>query len=109
MDKEESYMSEVLTPLAYQFGIGGVGGLIAGFLAKKITKLIIIVMGLFALGLVYLGTSGIININYDKLWSAMANGLGLAGQGAEWLVGVISILPFVGSFGVGFLIGFKLG
>jgi len=102
-------MSEILSPLVYQFGIGGIGGFVAGFAAKKISKLIIIIVGLFVIGLLYLGTSGIINISYDKLWNAMADGLGLAGRGAEWLVGLISILPFMGSFVIGFLIGFKLG
>jgi len=102
-------MSEFLSPLAYQLGIGGVGGFIVGFAIKKITKLIAIIIGLFIIALLYLGTSGIISINYDKLWNATAGWLGLAGQAAEWLVGLISLLPFVGSFLVGFVLGFKLG
>ena len=102
-------MSEILSPLAYQLGIGGIGGFVVGYAFKKISKLIIVLIGLFIIALLYLGTSGIISINYDKLWDALASSLGLAGQAASWLIGLISLLPFMGSFVVGFLLGFKLG
>jgi uncharacterized membrane protein (Fun14 family) len=102
-------MSEILTPVVYQLGLGGIGGFIVGFALKKITKLFIIIIGLFVLALLYLGTNGVININYDALWTTIANGLGLAGQAASWVVGVLSLLPFIGSFAVGFLLGFKIG
>ena len=102
-------MSEILSPLAYQLGIGGVGGFVVGYAFKKISKLIIVLIGLFIIALLYLGTSGIININYQRLFDALANSLGLAREAAGWLIGLISLLPFLGSFIVGFLLGFKLG
>lgn len=102
-------MSEIIPPLAYQLGLGGIGGFIVGYTVKKISKLIIFLLGLSIIALLYLGTSGIININYDKLLSALTNALGFAGQAFEWFVGLVSLLPFVGSFFVCFLIGFKLG
>lgn len=102
-------MSEILTPFAYELGVGGVGGFIAGYALKKISKLIVVLIGLFFLVLLYLGYSGIISINYDKLLEAIGNGLGLGGQAAQWLIGIISVLPFVGSFALGFLLGFKMG
>lgn len=109
MQNEGLWMSEILSPLAYQLGIGGIGGFVVGYAFKKISKLIIVLIGVFIIALLYLGTSGIININYDKLWNAMAGWLGLAGEAAGWLIGLISLLPFMGSFIVGFLLGFKLG
>ena len=102
-------MSEILSPVAYQLGVGGVGGFIVGYAFKKISKLIIILAGLFFLLLLYLGYSGIISINYDKLLEAIGNGLGLSGQAVQWLIGIISILPFAGSFTVGFFLGLKMG
>jgi uncharacterized membrane protein (Fun14 family) len=102
-------MSEIKTQVVYQFGLGGVGGFIVGFALKKIGKLYIGVIGLFILALLYLGINGVININYNSLWTTLANGLGLAGQAATWIAGIISVLPFVGSFAVGFLLGFKIG
>lgn len=102
-------MSEILSPLAFQFGVGGIGGFIVGYTVKKIGKLIVILIGLFFLLLLYLGYSGMISIDYDKLLEAIGNGLGLGGQALQWLVGIISILPFTGSFALGFFLGLKMG
>jgi len=102
-------MSDIFPSLGFQLGAGGIGGFIVGYAVKKISKLVAIVIGLFLIALIYLGTQGIISINYDALFKAMENALGLAGSGLSWLVGIISLLPFAGSFVVGFLLGFKLG
>jgi len=102
-------MSEIFPSLGYQLGIGGVGGFIVGYVFKKMSKLLVIVLGLFIVALLYLGVQGIISINYDALWNALANSLGMAGSAFSWIVGLISLLPFAGSFIVGFLLGFKLG
>ena len=102
-------MSFVLTPLVYQLGIGGIGGVLAGYAVKKISKLILVLIGLLVFFLFYLGTQGIIRINYEELWNALAGLLGSAGQTATWLIGLISLFPALGSFGAGLLIGFKLG
>jgi len=102
-------MSEIISPLAYQLGIGGIGGFIVGFAIKKISKLIVVLIGIFLLILIYLSTRGVISINYEALWNAAAGLVGSAGQAFSWLVGLISVIPFMGSFLVGFLLGFKLG
>jgi uncharacterized membrane protein (Fun14 family) len=102
-------MSEIITPVVWQLGLGGVGGFIAGFALKKLTKLVIVVIGLFVLALLYLSIQGVININYAALWNTIANGLGAATGAASWVVGVVSVLPFIGTFAVGFLLGFKIG
>ncbi|MEM2105827.1 MAG: FUN14 domain-containing protein [Candidatus Bathyarchaeia archaeon] len=102
-------MSELISPLVYQLGIGGIGGFIVGFALKKLSKLIIILLGLFIVALIYLSTQGIININYEVLWRAVSNLFGLAGGAFSWFVHVLSLVPFIGSFIAGFLLGFKLG
>ncbi|HLC01236.1 MAG TPA: FUN14 domain-containing protein [Candidatus Bathyarchaeia archaeon] len=102
-------MSEILTPLVYQIGLGGIGGFIAGLILKKLTKLFIIVVGIIVAILLYLGISDVININYGDLWTAIGNAIGVVGGAASWLVGLISILPFVGSFAAGFVLGFMIG
>jgi uncharacterized membrane protein (Fun14 family) len=102
-------MSEIFPSLGYQIGIGGIGGFIVGYALKKLSKLLVIVLGLFIVALLYLGVKGIISINYDALWNALANSLGIAESAFSWIVGLISLLPFAGSFIVGFLLGFKLG
>jgi uncharacterized membrane protein (Fun14 family) len=102
-------MSEVVTPLVFQLGVGGVGGFIVGFAVKKLSKLILFLIGIFIIALIYLSTQGIININYTALWNALSALIGAAGSAFSWLIGVISLLPFAASFIVGFLIGLKVG
>ena len=102
-------MSEVFSSVGYQLGLGGIGGFIVGYTLKKISILIVVLIGLLIIFLLYLGTSGVISINYDALWQAMANLLGLAAGAFGWIVDLISIIPFLGSFFAGFFLGFKLG
>lgn len=102
-------MSEIFSPLAFQLGIGAVGGFVLGFALKKIAKLFIVLIGILIIILLYLGTSDVITINFSALWGAIAGWLGGASQAASWLVGLISLLPFIGSFFAGFLLGLKLG
>ena len=102
-------MSEIISPLAFQLGIGAVGGFILGFALKKLAKLFLVLIGILIIILLYLGTSEVISINFSALWSTIAGWLGGAAQAASWLVGLISLLPFVGSFFVGFLLGLKIG
>ncbi len=102
-------MSTIIPQLGFQLGAGGIGGFIVGFAIKKISKLVAIVVGLFLLVLIYLGTQGILNINYDALFKAVAGALGLAGSAFTWIIGVISLLPFAATFIAGFLLGFKIG
>jgi uncharacterized membrane protein (Fun14 family) len=102
-------LSEIITPVVYELGLGAVGGFVVGFALKKIAKLFIIVLGIFIVALLYLGASDIISINFGALWSAVGGWLGGAGQAASWLVGLIAIIPFLGSFAVGFFLGFKIG
>lgn len=102
-------MSEVVSSLVYQVGVGGVGGFIVGYALKKLSKFMIFLIGIFIIILIYLSTQGIININYNGLWSALNSLLGWAGAAFSWLIGVISLLPFAASFVAGFLLGLKLG
>lgn len=102
-------MSAVLPSVVYQLGIGGIGGFIVGFTIKKLSKLIVFLMGLFVIFLLYLGTSGIININYEKFGETLKGLFTFAGQAAAWLIGLISLLPFMASFIAGLILGFKLG
>ena len=102
-------MSEVVSPLVFQLGVGGVGGFVVGFALKKLSKLVLFLIGVFLVALIYLSARGIVKVNYDALWKALASLLGSAGSAFSWLIGVISVVPFAGSFIAGFLIGLKVG
>lgn len=102
-------MSEIIGPVVYELGLGAVGGFVVGFALKKIAKIFLIVLGVFIAALLYLGASDIININFGALWDAVGGWLGGAGAAASWLIGLIALIPFIGSFAVGFFLGFKIG
>ena len=102
-------MSEVIGPVVYELGLGAVGGFVVGFALKKIAKIFLIVIGVFIAALLYLGASDIININFGALWNAVGSWLGGAGAAASFLIGLIALIPFIGSFAIGFFLGFKLG
>jgi len=102
-------MSEILSPIVFELGLGAVGGFVVGFALKKLAKLFIVLIGIFVIALLYLGTSGVISINFGALWSMIGGWLGGASGAVSWLVGLISLLPFIGSFMVGFLLGLKIG
>ena len=102
-------VSQILSPLVFESGAGGVGGFIVGFALKKLTKLMAVFIGLIILLLLYLSSQGIVSINFQALFEAIAGLFGLAGQAFSWLIGVLAIIPFMGTFVVGFLLGFKVG
>jgi uncharacterized membrane protein (Fun14 family) len=102
-------LSEIIGPVVYELGLGAIGGFVVGFALKKIAKIFLIVLGVFIAVLLYLGASDIININFSALWSAVGDWLGGAGAAASWLIGLLALLPFIGSFAVGFFLGFKIG
>ncbi len=102
-------MSELIPPVIYQLGVGAICGFIIGFAIKKAIKLLMIIAGFFLLILVYLGYSGVITINFEKLLQAVGNLLSWGQQAADWLTIIISTLPLTGSFILGLILGFKVG
>jgi len=102
-------MSELIPPVLYQLGVGAICGFIIGFAIKKALKLLILLVGIFLSILVYLGYSGIITINFDKLFDAVKNLFDLGQQISGWLILIISTLPLTGSFIAGLILGFKVG
>ena len=102
-------MSELIPPVVYQLGVGAICGFIIGFAIKKAMKLLMIIAGFFFLILVYLGYSGVITINFEKLLQAVGNLLSWGQQAADWLTIIISTLPLTGSFILGLILGFKAG
>lgn len=102
-------LSSILTPLAGEMGIGGIGGFFAGWAMKKAAKVVAALIGISFLGLQYLAYRGIININYSALQN-WANEL--AGQAAgtqSLLTDFIAHAPFSASFIGGFYLGLQRG
>jgi uncharacterized membrane protein (Fun14 family) len=97
-------MSEIVTPLVFQLSVGALVGAIVGYTLKKLSKLLLFLIGIFIV-VVYMSAQGTI---YGELWSALSGFISWAGSAFSWLVGAISLLPFAASFIVGLLLGLKL-
>ena len=102
-------LEEILTPVAFQGVTGFICGFIAGYALKKVAKIAAVVVGVFILALMYLGHKGIITVHYDKLLGMIVSYLEKVQIPSTALAALISYLPVVGTFAVGFVIGFKKG
>ena len=102
-------MSELISPIIYQVGAGGILGFIAGYAIKKVSKIVAIVAGLFALVLIYLGYTGVINVNYAKLTELIEEWLRGLGEASHLLSPITANLPFAASFAAGAALGLRKG
>jgi uncharacterized membrane protein (Fun14 family) len=101
---------EALTPMVVQLGFGGVTGAAVGYAVKKLLKLVVIFIGIFFLGLIYLEYTGFIEIHYAKFTEAFNQMIERIMGGGLTLPNIVSTnLPAVGGFAAGFLLGFKKG
>ncbi|MEM2127893.1 MAG: FUN14 domain-containing protein [Candidatus Bathyarchaeia archaeon] len=102
-------MSDLLAPLAFQVGAGGIAGFIVGYALKKLARLVAVIAGIFFVVLLYLSYIGIININYDKLIEALKGLTGQAGGAAGLVTPIVANLPFAATFMAGLGLGLKMG
>lgn len=85
---------------------GVASGFLVGYAIKKVLKILMIIFGFFFIAVSYLGLSGILNINYDKLVSATS---GLFTQASGVLSTTMGSLPFTSTFLAGLGIGIMKG
>ena len=80
-----------------------------GFAIKKILKLLLVILGVFFVGLQYLSFQGFIDINYDRFESVFTNAIGMMSTGLDLPSFLTMNIPFMASFGLGLAVGFKKG
>ena len=104
--------STMLTSLGPDLGFGGVAGAVVGYTAKKVTKLVALLLGLVFIAvqaLVYLHVVTVdwhtVQTGAEQVWKD-PQGVTLATR--AWQV-LSANLPFGAAFAAGFGIGFKLG
>ena len=105
-------LSEWLGAPIASLGFGGVAGLVVGYAAKKVTKVVAVVLGLLFILLQVLVYNELISVNWgavqhtaQQVW-ADPHGVTLADR--AWAI-LTANLPFGGGFVTGFALGFKLG
>jgi uncharacterized membrane protein (Fun14 family) len=85
---------------------GVASGFLVGYAIKKVLKILIIFSGFCFVAISYLGLSGILNINYEKMASATS---GLVTQASGVLSTTVGSLPFTSTFLAGLGIGIMKG
>lgn len=109
---ESSTLMQAINPsgLGLEIGSGAVLGYISGLLAKKMTKIVAILVGGLLLFAKWLEGQGVISVD----WTAVSGGLvdvgsAAAGAAPTLFERVVSTLGLGGGFSVGFFLGFKRG
>ena len=94
------------TQLGLEFGSGAVIGGIIGFAAKKVAKIIAIIVGLELVLFKFLETQGFLVINWGKLGGAFE---GLANDAPDQAQSLVNTFVSTAGIGAGFAAGFFLG
>ena len=97
--------------LGLEIGGGGVIGGITGYAAKKIAKLIAILVGLELALFKFLETRGVLEVNWSAITGVVEETANAANgsQPPSWLDSILSALPVSAGFTGGFLVGFRKG
>ncbi|WP_132058273.1 FUN14 domain-containing protein [Halorussus amylolyticus] len=97
--------------LGLEFGSGAVIGAVIGFAAKKIAKLLAVIVGIELALFKFLESRGILTVDWDRLSAGILK-TGEAAQGGQppsWVTSILSTLSIGAGFTGGFLVGFRKG
>ncbi|MFB6090135.1 MAG: FUN14 domain-containing protein [Halobellus sp.] len=99
------------TQLGLEFGSGAVIGGVIGFAAKKVAKIIAVIVGLELALFKFLESRGILTVDWERLTAGIVKPAQEAATGAppDWLSTILSTLSISAGFTGGFLVGFKKG
>jgi len=99
--------------LGLEVGGGAMIGGIIGYAAKKVAKIIAVIVGLELALFKFLETRGVLQVDWDAISGGAKNATASAGEaggdGASLLSSLLSAVPVSTGFTGGFLVGFKKG
>ncbi len=97
--------------LGMELGSGAVIGGVIGFAAKKVAKLIAVIVGLELALFKFLESRQIIAVDWERLTAGAVKAGEAAASGTppSWLMTFLSTLSVSAGFTGGFLLGFKRG
>lgn len=97
--------------LGLEFGSGAVIGGIIGFAAKKIAKLIAVIIGVQLALFKWLESRGILAVDWERLTAGMVEGASGAAAGTppSWIESLLSTFSVSAGFVGGFYVGFRKG
>lgn len=97
--------------LGLEFGTGGVVGALIGFFAKKLAKVIAVIIGAELALFKFLESREILIVDWEKLTAGLVS-LGESATSStppSWVMTILSTLSVSAGFVGGFLLGFKRG
>lgn len=97
-----------------EVGGGAVIGGVIGFAAKKVAKIIAVLVGIQLAVFKFLETRGVLNVDWGAITGTASNATEAAGNAAgsqppTWVTSLLSALPVSAGFTGGFLLGFRKG
>lgn len=97
--------------LGLEMGSGAVIGGVIGFAAKKLAKVLAVIVGVQLALFRFLESRQILAVNWDKLTAGLVETSQTATADAppEWMMTLLSTLSIGAGFTGGFLLGFKKG
>jgi uncharacterized membrane protein (Fun14 family) len=106
--------SDIFISIPATIGGGFVGGLLLGYVLKKVVKLIAVVVGLFIAGLTYLQYQQIAYLDWDKIERVVTAIFGnvssqISGQDISSFAFTNIGIPLTSGVSAGFAVGFMKG
>ena len=97
-----------------EVGGGAVVGGVIGFAAKKVAKIIAVLVGIQLAVFKFLETRGVLSVDWGAITGTASNATRAAGDAAgaqppSWAMSLLSALPVSAGFTGGFLLGFRKG
>ena len=94
--------------LGLELGSGAVIGGLIGFAAKKLAKLLAVIIGVELALFKFLESKGILSVDWERLTNGLVSTQEKV-QNPGWIEPIISTLSIGAGFTGGFLVGFKRG
>ena len=96
--------------LGIEVGGGAVIGAIVGYAAKKLARVIAVLIGVQLALFVFLESRQIITVDWERLSGGLIGAsMGVSPTPPSWLLSVISTMSVSAGFVGGFLLGFRRG
>lgn len=98
-----------LHQLGMEFGGGMLVGVFTGFAAKKLFKLIAVIIGIEVALFKFLESRAVLEVDWEKLTAGVLELGGTSGSPPTWAMTILSTLSISAGFVGGFFVGFRSG
>ena len=98
------------TQLGIEVGGGAVIGAVVGYAAKKLARIIAVLIGVQLALFVFLESRNIITVDWARLSGGLIGAsMGVSPTPPSWLMSIVSTMSVSAGFVGGFLLGFRRG